>query len=171
MTTSKHLLFELGSEELPPKTLLKLSNALLNNIVQGLNAAELTFTGSKAYATPRRLAVLIENLSTAQPDKTVEKRGPAIQAAFAPDGTPSKAALGFAVSCGTTFDQLERLKTDKGEWLSFTQAVKGQATENLIPDIIRQSIAGLADCQAYALGQFHYRICQAGALGCFTLWR
>ncbi|WP_040580978.1 glycine--tRNA ligase subunit beta [Methylobacter tundripaludum] len=154
MVTAQHLLFELGSEELPPKTLLKLSNALLNNITQGLNAAELTFTGSKAYATPRRLAVFIENLATAQPDKTVEKRGPAIQAAFAPDGSPSKAALGFAVSCGTSFDQLERLKTDKGEWLSFTQAVKGQATENLIPDIIRQSIAGLPIAKRMRWGSF-----------------
>lgn len=152
--TAQHLLFELGSEELPPKTLLKLSNALLNNIIQGLNAAELTFTGSKAYATPRRLAVFIENLASAQPDKTVEKRGPALQAAFAPDGTPSKAALGFAVSCGTRFDQLERLKTDKGEWLSFTQAVKGQATENLIPDIIRQSIAGLPIAKRMRWGSF-----------------
>jgi glycyl-tRNA synthetase beta chain len=150
----QNLLFELGSEELPPKTLLKLSNALLNGIIQGLNAAELTFTGSKAYATPRRLAVLIENLSTAQPDKTVEKRGPAIQAAFAPDGTPSKAAQGFAASCGTTFEQLERLKTDKGEWLSFTQAVKGQATEELIPDIIRQSIANLPIAKRMRWGSF-----------------
>jgi len=150
----QNLLFELGSEELPPKTLLKLSNALLNGIVQGLNAAELTFTGSTAYATPRRLAVFIENLASAQPDKTVEKRGPALQAAFAPDGTPSKAALGFALSCGTSFDQLERLKTDKGEWLSFTQAVKGQATENLIPDIIRQSIAGLPIAKRMRWGSF-----------------
>lgn len=154
MIEKQNLLFELGSEELPPKTLLKLSNALLNGIIQGLNAAELTFTGSKAYATPRRLAVFIENLSTAQPDKTVEKRGPALQAAFAPDGTPSKAAQGFAVSCGTTFDQLERLKTDKGEWLSFTQSVKGQATENLIPDIIRQSIAGLPIAKRMRWGSF-----------------
>ncbi|MDO9167801.1 MAG: glycine--tRNA ligase subunit beta [Methylobacter sp.] len=154
MSTSKHLLFELGSEELPPKTLLKLSNALLNNIVQGLNAAELTFTGSKAYATPRRLAVFIENLASAQPDKTVEKRGPALQAAFAPDGTPSKAGLGFASSCGTSFEQLERLLTDKGEWLSFTQAVKGQATEQLIPDIIRSSIAGLPIAKRMRWGSF-----------------
>ncbi len=154
MIEKQNLLFELGSEELPPKTLLKLSNALLNGIVQGLNAAELTFTGSTAYATPRRLAVFIENLASAQPDKTVEKRGPAIQAAFAPDGTPSKAALGFAVSCGTTFDQLERLKTDKGEWLSFTQAVKGQATEALIPDIIRSSIAGLPIAKRMRWGSF-----------------
>ena len=154
MTTSKHLLFELGSEELPPKTLLKLSKALLDGIVQGLQVAELTFTNSKAYATPRRLAVLIENLSTAQPDKKVEKRGPAIQAAYAPDGTPSKAALGFAASCCTTFDQLERLKTDKGEWLSFTQAVKGQATEDLIPDIIRKSIADLPIAKRMRWGNF-----------------
>ena len=120
MTTTQHLLFELGCEELPPKTLLKLSNALLNNIVQGLNEAGLAFTASKAYATPRRLAVLVENLASAQADKTVEKRGPAIQAAFAADGSPSKATLGFAASCGTTFEQLERLKTDKGEWLSLS---------------------------------------------------
>jgi len=155
MATSKHLLFELGSEELPPKTLLKLSNALLAGIVQGLQAAELTFTASKAYATPRRLAVFIENLSTAQPDKTVEKRGPAILAAFAADGTPSKAALGFAVSCGTSFDQLERLKTDKGEWLAFTQSVTGQSTEQLIPDIIRQSIANLPIAKRMRWGSFN----------------
>jgi glycyl-tRNA synthetase beta chain len=143
MMAAKHLLFELGSEELPPKTLLKLSQALLSNILQGLTIAELGFTGSKSYATPRRLAVLIENLSTQQPDKIVEKRGPAIQAAFTPDGKPSKAAEGFAASCGTTFDKLERLATDKGEWLIFKQSVKGQPTELLIPDIIRQSIIAL----------------------------
>ena len=154
VSKQQHLLFELGSEELPPKTLLKLSNALLNGIVQGLNAAELTFTASKAYATPRRLAVFIENLASSQPDKTVEKRGPAIQAAYAPDGSPSKAALGFAASCDTTFDQLERLKTDKGEWLAYTQAVKGQATEALIPDIIRQSIANLPIAKRMRWGSF-----------------
>jgi len=151
----QHLLFELGSEELPPKTLLKLSNALLKGIVNRLNEAELTFTASKAYATPRRLAVFIENLSAAQPDKTVEKRGPAIAAVFSPDGSVSKAALGFAASCGTTFENLERLKTDKGEWLSFTQLVPGQTTEQLIPDIIRQSIAELPIAKRMRWGSFN----------------
>lgn len=154
MIEQQNLLFELGSEELPPKTLLKLSNALLDGIVQGLNAAELGFTASKAYATPRRLAVFIENLASSQPDKTVEKRGPAIQAAFDKDGNPSKAALGFASSCGTTFDQLERLKTDKGEWLAYTQAVKGQNTEELIADIIRVSIANLPIAKRMRWGSF-----------------
>ena len=155
MATSKHLLFELGSEELPPKTLLKLSKALLAGIVQGLQSAELSFSSSKAYATPRRLAVFIENLAIKQPDKTVEKRGPAIQAAFAADGTPSKAALGFADSCGASFDQLQRLKTDKGEWLAFTQSVEGRSTEQLIPDIIRQSIANLPIAKRMRWGSFN----------------
>jgi glycyl-tRNA synthetase beta chain len=154
VSEQKNLLFELGSEELPPKTLVKLSQALLDNVIKGLNEAELTFTGSKAYATPRRLAVFIENLSTQQPDKIVEKRGPAIQAAFASDGKPSKAAEGFAASCGTTFDQLERLKSDKGEWLIYKQAVKGLPTEQLIPDIIRQSISALPIAKRMRWGSF-----------------
>ncbi len=154
MTTTQPLLFELGCEELPPKTLLKLSNALLEGIIEGLKAANLSFTASKAYATPRRLAVLIDSLQTAQPDKTVEKRGPAMSAAFAPDGSPSKAALGFAHSCGTPFDQLQRLQTDKGEWLSYTQAVTGQRTEAVIPDIIRAAIAALPIAKRMRWGSF-----------------
>ncbi len=150
----QHLLFELGSEELPPKTLVKLSQALLENVLKGLNEAELSFTGSKAYATPRRLAVFIENLSAEQPDKIVEKRGPAIQAAFTADGKPSKAAEGFAASCGASFEQLERLKTDKGEWLIYKQAVKGQATGQLMPEIIRQSISALPIAKRMRWGSF-----------------
>jgi glycyl-tRNA synthetase beta chain len=143
MTDSKHLLFELGSEELPPKNLLTMANALLNQMVQGLTAAGLRFSDSKVYATPRRLAVLISDLATAQPDQTVEKRGPALAAAYNTDGSPSKAALGFAAGCGVGFEQLQRLKTDKGEWLSFSQQIQGQPTEKLVPDIIRQSLAAL----------------------------
>jgi len=154
MSDTKHLLFELGSEELPPKTLLNLAQALQNGIVAGLNEAGLAFSGSRFYATPRRLAVLVENLETAQPNKTVEKRGPALQAAYAPDGSPSKAALGFAASCGTTFEQLQELKTDKGAWLSYTQEIEGQATEKLIPDIIRKSLAALPIAKRMRWGSF-----------------
>lgn len=143
MTEQHDLLFELGSEELPPKTLLTLSRALSDGIINGLKEADLSYGEVKAYATPRRLAVLINDLSATQPDKLVEKRGPALKAAYDNEGNPSKAAVGFAQSCGTTFDQLEQLKTDKGEWLIFKQAVKGQTTVELIPEIIRKSIAGL----------------------------
>jgi glycyl-tRNA synthetase beta chain len=148
------LLFELGCEELPPKTLLKLSNALTDGIVQGLNDAELAFSNVKSFAAPRRLAVFIENLQGAQADKTVQKRGVSIQAAFQPDGTPSKAALAFAQSCGMEFDQLERLKTDKGEWLACTQTIAGQTTQQLIPDIIRKSLANLPIAKRMRWGNF-----------------
>lgn len=154
MTESKHLLFELGSEELPPKTLFKLSNALLANIKQELDNGDLPYGDCKAYATPRRLAVTIADLASSQPDKSVEKRGPAVQAAFSDDGTPSKAAEGFARSCGTTVDQLDRLKTDKGEWLAFNQEVKGQTTKMLIPEIIRQSIHALPIAKRMRWGSY-----------------
>ncbi|HHZ69239.1 MAG TPA: glycine--tRNA ligase subunit beta, partial [Methylococcaceae bacterium] len=75
MTDNRPLLFELGTEELPPKTLLTLSNALLANITQALSEAELTFGQTSTFATPRRLAVLIEDIIVQQPDKTIEKRG------------------------------------------------------------------------------------------------
>jgi glycyl-tRNA synthetase beta chain len=143
VTEQHDLLFELGCEELPPKTLLTLSRALTDGIVNGLKEADLAHGEIKAYATPRRLAVLIHDLSATQPDKVVEKRGPALKAAYDNEGNPSKAAVGFAQSCGTTFEQLEQLKTDKGEWLIFKQAVQGQTTVELIPEIIRKSIAAL----------------------------
>ncbi|GFO71886.1 glycyl-tRNA synthetase beta chain [Bathymodiolus japonicus methanotrophic gill symbiont] len=140
MSNTQHLLFELGCEELPPASLRKLSNALLENVQQGLNQAGLNYGECIAYATPRRLAVLIKDLASSQADKHIEKRGPAVQAAFDAKGEPSKACLGFAKSCGTTVEQLSTLKTGKGEWLSFSQEVKGQPSVVLIPEIIAKSI-------------------------------
>lgn len=143
MSDTQHLLFELGCEELPPASLRKLSDALLENIQQGLTQADLTFGEAIAYATPRRLAVLIEDLASSQADKSIEKRGPALQVAFNAEGEPSKACQGFARSCGTTVEQLSTIKTDKGEWLSFNQEVKGQDSVALIPEIISKSITQL----------------------------
>ena len=153
---SNDLLFELGGEELPPKSLKKLSQSLLDGMVAGLKEAGLNFSDEQAYATPRRLAVLIRNLDSQQADKVVEKRGPALQAAYAADGTPSKAALGFASSCGASFDQLEKLETDKGSWLIFKQAVQGQATAELIPDIIRKSLAQLPIAKRMRWGNYEH---------------
>lgn len=154
MTEQQSLLFELGTEELPPKNLLKLSNALLANMQQGLDKAELKYGKCLTFATPRRLAVLIADLSIEQSDKTVAKRGPAVKVAFAADGTPSKAATGFAKSCGTTVEQLQRLKTDKGEWLAFQQGVKGQSAVALIPEIINHSIKMLPIAKRMRWGDF-----------------
>ena len=143
MADTRDLLFELGTEELPPKSLLTLSRALQTGVEAGLAKAGLTYGEFISYATPRRLAFLVKGLKTAQPDQMVEKRGPAINAAYTADGSLSKAAEGFVRSCGTTADKLTTLKTDKGEWLCFKQEVKGAATADLIPDIIRSSLAGL----------------------------
>ncbi len=155
MSDTNDLLFELGSEELPPKSLLKLSNALLSGIESGLKDANLAYASAHAYATPRRLAVIIKGLDSSQPDKTLEKRGPAVKAAFAEDGTPSKAAEGFARGCGTTVDKLDRLKTDKGEWLAFIQDVKGKATEQLVPEIISKSIHMLPIAKRMRWGSYN----------------
>lgn len=154
MKKSQHLLFELGCEELPPKSLKKLSLSLLENILTGLNEADLEFSQGRVYATPRRLAVVIEDLTDVQPDKFVEKRGPAVQAAFAADGSPSKALSGFAASCGASIENLDRLLTDKGEWFVFRQSVKGLPTISVIPDIIRKSLNNLPIAKRMRWGSF-----------------
>ncbi len=155
MSHHQDLLFELGCEELPPKSLLKLSHALLKSVEAGLQEAQLDYSAAYSYATPRRLAFIIKDLNSTQPDKVIEKRGPAVQAAFAKDGTPSKAAMGFAKGCGTTVENLGRLKTDKGEWLAFQQDIKGLATEQLMPEIIQKSITLLPIAKRMRWGNYN----------------
>ncbi len=134
------LLFELGTEELPPVALKKLSDALTSGFLDGLQRANLQHGAVHAYATPRRLALWIEECSMAQPDRETERRGPAVQAAFAADGQPTKAAEGFARSCNTRVDQLERLTTDKGEWLVYKFQEQGKPTAELLPGIAEEAL-------------------------------
>lgn len=143
MLETRDLLFEMGTEELPPKSLLTLSRALQTQVEDGLARASLSHDKITAYATPRRLALHISGLSVRQPDQIVERRGPALNAAYTADGRPSKALEGFARSCGVTVDQLVTLKTDKGEWLGYKQEVPGQPAVTLLPDILRQALANL----------------------------
>ncbi len=140
--SARDFLVELGTEELPPKALKKLSEAFTAGIVEGFEKVGLPHGAVHSYAAPRRLAVWIESLTTAQSDKATERRGPALQAAFGPDG-PTKAALGFAASCGVTMDQLERLETDKGSWLVYRGMEQGKPTQALIPTIVQQSLDNL----------------------------
>jgi len=137
------LLIEIGTEELPPKALKKLSDAFTKGIVSGLKDAELNFGVVNGYATPRRLAVLIHDLDTAQPNRNVEKKGPAVKAAYDADGNPTKALEGFSRSCGITPDQLEKIETPKGEWLVYREQQQGEQTTQLIPDIIKLSLSKL----------------------------
>lgn len=143
MSENRDVLFELGTEELPPKSLLTLSRALQAHVESGLNKAGLTYAGIQSYATPRRLALLIEGLEVAQPDQAIERRGPAANAAFQPDGSPSKALAGFLRSCNASVTDLVTLETDKGAWVAVRQTVKGVRTADLLPDLLRQALAAL----------------------------
>ncbi|MCO7245807.1 glycine--tRNA ligase subunit beta [Halomonas sp. Mc5H-6] len=136
------LLLELGAEELPPTALDALSDAFAAGVEKGLQEADIPFEGVTAYATPRRLAVQVKNLADKQPDREVERRGPALAAAFK-EGAPTKAAEGFARSCGVSVDELIHLETDKGTWLGFREHQPGESVQALLPDILRKAISAL----------------------------
>ncbi|MFQ1049026.1 glycine--tRNA ligase subunit beta [Avibacterium paragallinarum] len=140
---TKNFLAEIGTEELPPKALKKLAVAFKDNVEQELNQAGLAFDKVEWFATPRRLAVKVLGLAEAQPSKEVEKRGPAVTAAFDAEGKPTKAAEGWARGCGISVDQAERLVTDKGEWLVHRAVIEGQPTKNLLLGIISNALAKL----------------------------
>lgn len=140
MSERLDFLVELGTEELPPKALQRLSHAFRDELVQGIDAASLSHGTVTAYATPRRLAVLVEALATQQPDQVIERRGPALAAAFDANGKATKAAEGFARSCGTTVDALEKLETDKGSWLVYRGEQKGQPASALLPQLVQAAL-------------------------------
>ena len=130
------LLIELGTEELPPKSLKTLATAFYENIKSQLDSNDLSYSEIKWFATPRRLAVQVLNLDNKQADKVVEKRGPAVNVAFDEQGQPSKAASGWARSNGISVDQAERLVTPKGEWLLHKATVAGKTINELVPGIV-----------------------------------
>ncbi|HEY4444603.1 MAG TPA: glycine--tRNA ligase subunit beta [Steroidobacteraceae bacterium] len=140
---AQDLLFELGTEELPPRALPSLSAALTEGIVKGLDAAGIAHGRAHGYATPRRLAVRIQKLAAQQPDKEVERRGPPLKNSFDPQGAPTQAAMAFAKNCGVAVTDLARLETDKGAWLVFRGTERGAATATLLGDIINQAVAAL----------------------------
>lgn len=140
---TQDFLVELGTEELPPKALKPLSDAFTQGIIKGLEEAGIEFGKVDAFAAPRRLAVRIRDLADAQPDKPVEKRGPAVKAAFDDAGNPTRALTGFATSLGVTPDQLDTLETDKGAWVVYRTVEQGKPTVELMPELVEQSLAAL----------------------------
>ena len=141
--TTQNFLVEIGTEELPPKALKTLATSFAENVETELNQAGLTFDKIEWFAAPRRLAVKVLNLATQQPSKEIEKRGPAVLAAFDAEGKPTKAAEGWARGCGITVEQAERIATDKGEWLVHRAKIEGQPTKNLLNDIVANALAKL----------------------------
>lgn len=132
MMQAEDFLVELGTEELPPKALKTLAEAFLAGVEKGLQAAGLAHQGARCYAAPRRLAVMVEQLSTQQPDRTQQMDGPPVKAAFDAEGQPTQAALGFARKCGVELSELDQ----SGPRLRFVQDIPGQAAAELLPGIV-----------------------------------
>ncbi|MGN0901841.1 MAG: glycine--tRNA ligase subunit beta [Succinivibrio sp.] len=140
---TRNLLLELGTEELPPKSLRTLAQSLHDSFVKQLKDQEIGFSESKWYATPRRLALYIKNLEEKQNDKEVEIKGPAVKAAFDSDGKPTKAALGWASANGIDISEAQRLQTQKGEWLYIKTVKKGQDVKELVPNMFKSALKSL----------------------------
>ena len=142
-------LLELGTEELPPKLLLKLSNSLRDNFEQELNKLNLDFNNTKAFATPRRLAVTISELQSKQQDQVIEKKGPSTQ-------SPEMAINGFAKSCGVSVDELEKKELAGKEYFFYSKEEPGQSIKDLLPSIIEKSIKDIPITRSMKWGDSDY---------------
>ncbi len=141
--SAQNLLVEIGTEELPPKSLRKLAEAFAANLREELASLELAHQGVNWYASPRRLGLQVKALEAKQQDKEVEKRGPATKAAFDAEGNPTKAAMGWARGCGIEVKDAQTLETDKGAWLLHIAKVAGKDTTALMADVVNKALAKL----------------------------
>ncbi len=137
---AKHLLIEIGCEELPPKSLHELSQSFKETFLAGMRLEGLGYGKVKNYATPRRLALVIHDLVEQQLDREELKLGPAVASAFNADGKPTPAAKGFARTNNTTVDALLRVPGDKGERLAFKSILKGKPAEECIVSHIKTAL-------------------------------
>jgi glycyl-tRNA synthetase beta chain len=141
--SKRDFLVEIGTEELPPKSLFTLAQALADGIVRELSAASIEHGKVEWFATPRRMAVLAREVAERQPDQQITRTGPAVANAFDASGQPTKAALGFAASCGTTIDALQQVDGPKGRVLQFVGTKHGAATVTLLPEIVNAALRTL----------------------------
>ncbi|MBL8265720.1 glycine--tRNA ligase subunit beta [Steroidobacter sp.] len=141
--SKRDFLVEIGTEELPPASLFTLAAAFADGVIKGIDTAAIKHGEVKWFATPRRLAVFVAGVGDQQPDQQLKRQGPAVANAFGPDGQPTKAALGFAASCGVTVDQLLQVDGPKGKVLQFEGSKKGEATTSLLPGIVTAALDSL----------------------------
>ncbi len=140
MKTCRDFLVEIGTEELPPKSLGELSRAFTDGIVAGLDAAGLKHGKVTPFATPRRLALRVARLAERQGDQRVKRKGPPVTAAFDGNGVPTRAATAFAESCGTVVESLSRVEEPKGAFLFYEGVKPGADTASLLPGIVQASL-------------------------------
>lgn len=143
MSALEPLLIEIGTEELPPLEMLKLRDALCAQLAEKFSAENIPFSSSKSFVSPRRLAVLFQDVPTIQPDRLIDKKGPPIQAAFDAQKQPTQALLGFAKSVGVTVDELKTVETDKGTWFMYQIHEKGKPTAQIISTIVKSVLPNL----------------------------
>ena len=143
MSNANDLLVEIGTEELPPKALRALMEAFAENLGAGIDEARLERGELTAFASPRRLAALIRNVQDQQPDRTTSQKGPPVKVAFDDDGNMTAAGTAFARKCGVAPEDLQRISTDKGEWLSCDIVESGKSAAELLPAIIETALAAL----------------------------
>jgi glycyl-tRNA synthetase beta chain len=145
MADGKVFLVEIGTEELPPQALTQLATALRDEIRSGLIEAELVDAevDAKWFCSPRRMAVMVSGVRSVQADREEHRRGPSMQAAYGPDGKPTKAAQGFAKSCGVSVADLDTESTDKGIYLVVRRTLPGSPAKELLPDIVASAVTAL----------------------------
>lgn len=143
MSKVQDFIVEIGTEELPPNDLTALVTSFAKSIVEQLAKCEIDHGTVIPYVTPRRLAVFIKDLADSQPEQKVEKRGPALRSAYTDDGKPTKAAEGFASSCGVALEQITTLETDKGSWLYYQAVEPGANTIDLLAEIVSIALGQL----------------------------
>jgi glycyl-tRNA synthetase beta chain len=137
------MLVEIGTEELPPKALRGLMDAFATNLAATIDEARLARGDVRAFASPRRLAVLVDELAASQEDRRLSQKGPPVAVAFDDDGKPLPPATAFARKCGVEVADLGRIKTDKGEWLAAETVEEGKTVAELLPGLIEKALAEL----------------------------
>ena len=171
MKIERHdFLVELGTEELPPKALRGLEEAFASGVRTGLDKVFLEHGDVVSYATPRRLAVWVKKLAARQPEQDLKRRGPPVNASFDAAGAPTRAALAFAESCGTTVDALQRLDEGKGTFLFFIGKKAGRGGDRSSSGHRQGGSRRIADSEAHALGLERRRVCAAGSLVAHVVW-
>lgn len=141
--TRHDFLVEIGAEEMPPKSLLALAEALRDAIVAGLDSAGLAHGAAFAYCTPRRLTVLVRKLLEQQPEQRIERRGPPVAAAFDSAGRPTRAAMAFAEACGVEVGDLTRIAEAKGQFLFCKTTRAGRRASELLTAIVQTALEQL----------------------------
>src|SRR6266536_1484494 len=140
------LLFEIGCEEVPAKMLANALAALPAAVEHKLAAARLEWTAVRAFGTPRRIAVIVKGLADRQPDLDEQVVGPPVAAAFAPDGSVTKAGQGFAAKNGVAPEALvkQEVPGKKGVYVVAQRHVVGHETRKLLPELLREVAQGIA---------------------------